>query len=61
MVALRLTDWAVGFVGGFFIILLGDLFHWFSARRNGDAANAGDVEARARIDRWRRWQKKWTR
>ena len=61
MLALALTDWAVGFFGGLFIILLGDLFHWLSTQRNGGAAKAGDTEAQARIDHWKRWQKKWAR
>lgn len=61
MLALALTDWAVGFLGGLFIILLGDLFRWLSTQRNGKAAKAGDAEARAKIDRWKRWQKRWAR
>jgi hypothetical protein len=61
MLALAITNWAVGFLGGMFIILLGDLLHWVSTKRNGEAAEAGDAQARARIDHWKRWQKKWTR
>ena len=61
MVALALTNWAVGFLGGICIIMVGDLLYWASTRRNGAAARAGDARARARIDHWKRWQKEWTR
>jgi hypothetical protein len=49
----------VGFLGGLFIILVGDLLLWVSVRRNAKAAKEGDPRARERIDRWKRWQKKW--
>lgn len=61
MLALALTNWAVGFLGGICIILLGDLLYWLSTRRHGEAARAGDANAQAKIDHWKRWQKKWTR
>ena len=61
MLALAITNWAVGFLGGMFVILVGDVLHRVSVKRNGDAAEAGDVQAQARIDHWKRWQKKWTR
>ena len=61
MLALALTNWAVGFLGPICIILVGDLLYWMSTRRNGAAAEAGDARAQARIDHWKRWQKKWTR
>ena len=61
MLALAITNWAVGFLGGMVIILLGDLLYRVSTKRNGEAAKAGDAQAQARIDRWKRWQKKWTR
>ena len=61
MLALAITNWAVGFVGGMFIILLGDLLRRVSTKRNGEAAGAGDVQAQAKIDHWKRWQKQWTR
>lgn len=61
MVVLAVTNWAVGFLGGMCIILLGDLLCWLSTKRNGEAALAGDSEAQRRIDHWKRWQKKWTR
>jgi hypothetical protein len=61
MVLLALTNWAVGFLGGMCILVLGDLLCFLSTRRNGEAAHAGDARAQARIDRWKRWQKKWTR
>jgi hypothetical protein len=61
MLALALINWAVGFLGGICIILVGDFLYLMSTRRNGEAAHAGDVRAQARIDHWKRWQKKWTR
>lgn len=61
MLALAFTNWAVGFLGGMLIILLGDLLYWVSMKRHGEAAQAGDAQAQAKIDRWKRWQKKWTR
>jgi hypothetical protein len=61
MLALAITEWAVGFLGGLFIILFGDFCHWVSTKRNGEAAKAGDAKAQARIDRWKSWQKEWTR
>jgi len=59
--ALALTDRAVAFLGGLFVILVGNLLYWISFKRNGAAAKAGDAKARAKVDRWKKWQKKWTR
>ena len=61
MLALALTDRVVALLGGLFVILVGNLLYWISFKRNGAAAKAGDATARAKIDRWKRWQKKWTR
>jgi hypothetical protein len=61
ILALVLTDRAVAFLGGLFVILVGNMLYRVSKRRNGEAADAGDTEARARVDRWKKWQKKWTR
>ena len=61
MLALALTNWVVGFLAGMCVVLVGDLLCWLSTRRNRQAAHAGDAGAQARIDHWKRWQKKWTR
>jgi membrane protein YqaA with SNARE-associated domain len=61
ILALVLTDRAVAFLGGLIVVLLGNVFYGVSQRRNGKAADAGDAAARARVDRWKKWQKKWTR
>ena len=61
MLALVLVDKAVAVLGGLFVVLVGNVFYRASQRRNGEAAAAGDIEARARVDRWKKWQKKWTR
>lgn len=61
MLALVLVDKAVAVLGGLFVVLVGNFFYRVSQRRNGEAADAGDIEARARVDRWKKWQKKWTR
>jgi hypothetical protein len=61
ILALVLTDRAVAFLGGVFVILVGNVLYRVSQRRNGPAAAAGDAEARARVDRWKKWQKEWTR
>ena len=60
ILALVLTDRAVAFLGGVFVILVGNMLYRVSQRRNGAAADAGDTEAQARLDRWKKWQKKWT-
>ena len=46
---------------GVFIILFGDLCRWVSLRRNGHAAKAGDAKAQEKIERWKKWEKEWTR
>lgn len=61
ILTLVLTDRAVAFLGGLFVVLLGNVLYAVSQRRNGEAADAGDAAARARVDRWKTWQKKWTR
>ena len=61
MLALALTDRVVAFLGGLFVILVGNLLYWISFKRNGSAAKAGDAKALAKVDRWKRWQKKWMR
>ena len=61
MLALALTDRVVAFLGGLSVILVGNLLYWISFKRNGSAAKAGDAKALAKVDRWKRWQKKWTR
>jgi hypothetical protein len=61
MLLLALTDRLVGLLGGLFVIVLGELLCWVSTKRNGEAAKVGDAKALARIDRWKRWQKKWSR
>ncbi len=59
--ALAIADRAAGFLGGLFVILFGDFGYWVSTKRNGEAAKAGDANAQAKTDRWKRWQKEWTR
>jgi hypothetical protein len=61
MFAIAMAYLAVELLRGSFLILLGDLFHWVSKKRNGEAAKAGDTAAQEKIDRWKRWQREVTR
>lgn len=61
VVGLALINWIVGFLGGLFVVWAGSVLVGLATRRYGAKALAGDAVAQAKIDGWKRWQKKWTR